>query len=139
MAYVMDHRVTDIEALRSYVPVRERTKDASLLIEIVELSDNDKEEIESARAMLNEEILEGDSYPQDVALDEEGFRAYFLTYSAFIVHVVKDNLNRFTDNESLATFYIKPNFPGRCNHIANGGTLSLANTSLPISINLSMS
>ena len=81
-----------------------------------------------ARELLNLAIDEGLSYPYEHPMDEEGFSSYFLSHEAFVAKVVADG--RFvgsmdggwqTDGEVVGVFYIKPNFPGRCDHICNGG------------------
>ncbi|KAJ3008161.1 hypothetical protein HKX48_008728 [Thoreauomyces humboldtii] len=66
------------------------------------------------RALLNDEISAGNTYPQEEELTEEGFEAYFLAYEAFVV-------TSQGDDDILGCFYVKPNFPGRCSHICNGG------------------
>lgn len=63
---------------------------------------------------LFEEIIEeGQSYPQD-EIDEKSFRQYFLSHNCFVFRLQESN-------ETVAAFYIKPNFPGRCSHLANFG------------------
>ncbi|KND01590.1 uncharacterized protein SPPG_03388 [Spizellomyces punctatus DAOM BR117] len=74
----------------------------------------DTELTERIRLLLNAEIEAGNTYPQEEALDEASFANYFLSGDAFAVR-------RNSDHELLGTFYIKPNFPGRCSHICNGG------------------
>lgn len=56
------------------------------------------------------------TYPQLNPLDEAGFKAYFLSHVTLVLEDQKRG-------EVLGTFYIKPNFPGRCNHICNAGFL----------------
>ena len=57
---------------------------------------------------------EGNSYPQQDLSTLEDFREFYLSHDVFII------LDKQTD-EVLGAFYIKPNFPGRCSHICNGG------------------
>ncbi|ORZ37304.1 hypothetical protein BCR44DRAFT_1430889, partial [Catenaria anguillulae PL171] len=88
-------------------------------------------------ALLNHEITQGNTYPQEHTLDANAFKAYFLSADAFVAlrnvnpplslsapgdesdpaswpaHLVKTHV--------AGTFYIKPNFPGRCSHVCNGG------------------
>jgi L-amino acid N-acyltransferase YncA len=66
----------------------------------------------AARELLNEAIVEGQTYPQLEVLDAAGFRAYFLSHEAFVCRVA---------GAVVGAFYVKPNFPGRCAHICNGG------------------
>ncbi|KAJ3280545.1 hypothetical protein HK104_000589 [Borealophlyctis nickersoniae] len=70
--------------------------------------------LEDLRFLLNAEIESGNSYPQEHILDETAFANYFLSDDAFV-------LRRRDDNVVMGTFYVKPNFPGRCSHICNGG------------------
>lgn len=67
---------------------------------------------ESVGALLNGVIAEGNSYPQRTALDPEGFRRYWRTHRAYVVR---------TAETIVGAFYLRPNHPGRCSHIANGG------------------
>ncbi|KAJ3330818.1 hypothetical protein HDU76_004786 [Blyttiomyces sp. JEL0837] len=73
----------------------------------------DPAELDFLQTLLNEEINAGDTYPQEIPLNKDEFMAYFLSYSAFVV--------RSGQGKIMGTFYIKPNFPGRCSHICNGG------------------
>jgi RimJ/RimL family protein N-acetyltransferase len=74
------------------------------------------EEIEMGRQLMNDVILEGKSWPFEPIFEtEETYRGYFLSHAAFVVRDTDNN------NQVLGCFYIKPNFPGRCSHICNGG------------------
>ncbi|CAF1091634.1 unnamed protein product [Adineta ricciae] len=80
------------------------------------------------RTLLNIEIEAGNTYPQKFLLDESQFENYFLSGDVFIVlnggkNVSKDLENNLEENV-LGTFYIKPNFPGRCSHICNAGFIT---------------
>jgi len=68
--------------------------------------------------MLNQVIDEGRSWPFEELLDLQGFRAYFLSHHAFVVREPQGGEGAY---EVLGVFYVKPNFPGRCAHICNGG------------------
>ena len=63
-------------------------------------------------SLLNRIIEEGKTYPHEFMLDEDAFKSYF-------------NVGFYCVEEATKTvlggFYIKPNFPGRCSHICNGG------------------
>ncbi|MGA7952047.1 MAG: GNAT family N-acetyltransferase [Gloeobacterales cyanobacterium] len=78
----------------------------------VELDIMRPQEESMVRALLNAVILEGRTYPQVSPLGEKEFAAYWLVSQAFVVR---------TADEILGAFYVKPNFPGRCRHIANAG------------------
>ncbi|KAI8831388.1 hypothetical protein BC829DRAFT_409642 [Chytridium lagenaria] len=78
----------------------------------------DEKTLSTIHELLNHEIRAGNSYPFEHEMDRQGFLNYFLSHHAFVV----------TDDESgetLGCFYIKPNFPGRCSHICNGGFLTM--------------
>jgi GNAT superfamily N-acetyltransferase len=72
----------------------------------------DHDDDESVRNLLNLIIQEGSSYPQREPLDLETFQRYWLSHRAYCVCV---------ENQLVAAFFLRPNHPGRCSHIANGG------------------
>ncbi|UJR30539.1 hypothetical protein I4U23_018069 [Adineta vaga] len=80
------------------------------------------------QSLLNVEIVAGNTYPQKFPLDAIQFENYFLSGDVFIaVNSGKVLPNNFESNlveNILGTFYIKPNFPGRCSHICNGGFIT---------------
>ena len=79
-------------------------------------------EIETVRAMLNELVAEGLSYPQLEPLTVEEFTAYWRKGEAFVVRIVEaPSPESANANQIVGAFYLKPNFPGRCSHIANAG------------------
>ncbi|TPX32846.1 hypothetical protein SmJEL517_g04122 [Synchytrium microbalum] len=90
------------------------TTNATTKLVSVDKSNNDL--VETLRGLLNLEILNGSTYPQENGLDRAQFEAYFLSYDAFV-------LIRDSDQAVLGTFYVKPNYPGRCSHICNAGFL----------------
>mmetsp|Transcript_2407 Transcript_2407/g.3398 ORF Transcript_2407/g.3398 Transcript_2407/m.3398 type:complete len:257 (-) Transcript_2407:153-923(-) len=65
--------------------------------------------------MLNEVLREGQAWPFENELNAEGFKGYFLSHAAFTVK------EKHGAQNVVGIFYIKPNFPGRCSHICNGG------------------
>merc|ERR1719319_163909 len=72
--------------------------------------------------LMNEVICDGQYWPFDKLLDKDGYRNYYLGGSAFVVRSVDESKEReIQKGEVLGTYYIKPNFPGRCSHICNGG------------------
>jgi len=53
----------------------------------------------------------------------------FLSHAAFVVRASEDSSPHLSNDvinagEILGCFYIKPNFPGRCSHICNGGFIT---------------
>ncbi|KAJ3253794.1 hypothetical protein HK103_005281 [Boothiomyces macroporosus] len=76
-------------------------------VEIIKLQPG---HIDQLHALLNLIIREGKTYPFEQELDRDQFIQYF---SPGFVCVRGDKV--------LGAFYVKPNFPGRCSHICNGG------------------
>lgn len=80
-------------------------------------------EHEAGWKLLNHELEDGRSWPFEHPLSLDGFRAYFLSHAAFVVRRLEEGEGG--DSSSvLGAFYIKPNFPGRCAHICNGGFIT---------------
>lgn len=89
------------------------------------------EETESVRALFNNVVCEGNTYPQDVPLTPEEFAQYWLKGEAFVVRLCQENQPSTVASpasqtvtpatQMVAAFYLKPNFPGRCSHICNAG------------------
>ncbi|MBN3958179.1 N-acetyltransferase [Nostoc sp. NMS8] len=87
---------------------------------LVELDYMHPQEQEIVRALLNVVIIEGRTYPQKQPLSPTEFSAYWLSKDAFVVRTsVVDPTHK--SKEILGAFYLKPNFPGQCNHICNAG------------------
>merc|ERR1712110_502555 len=55
---------------------------------------------------------EGNSYPFLDMSTIEQFRGYYTTHDTFVAKI---------NGEVVGAFYVKPNFPGRSDHICNGG------------------
>ncbi|RWS10155.1 L-azetidine-2-carboxylic acid acetyltransferase-like protein [Dinothrombium tinctorium] len=72
-----------------------------------------EEDFESLYEIFVEVVNEGVTFPQD-SVDEQSFEEYFLSHYCFV-------LRSQIDGKCVAGIYIKPNFPGRSSHIANGG------------------
>lgn len=80
------------------------------------------EAAETVRNLLNDVVQEGWSYPQSAPLTAEAFANYWLKGEAFVVSEVKPSSPAgSTLGTVVGAFYLKPNFPGRCRHIANAG------------------
>lgn len=83
------------------------------------------QEQDAVRNLLNEFIVEGQTYPQAQPLSQEEFAAYWMSRDAFVVRAVQETRAEGDDGqeqaEVLGAFYLKPNFPGRCSHICNAG------------------
>ncbi|KAG0018808.1 hypothetical protein BGZ82_000327 [Podila clonocystis] len=87
--------------------------------------------VEAMRKVFNDEVLRGDTYPHETVVDMQGFKSYFFGGDAFVllrgdytsaelVPTTRTSIEEW-DHDLLGFFYIKPNFPGRCSHICNGG------------------
>ena len=82
--------------------------------------------------LMNIVIRDGRSWPfEDEFTTVEGWRGYFLSHTAFVVRALENGVDAAGENSSsreekeiLGCFYIKPNFPGRCSHICNGGFIT---------------
>lgn len=74
---------------------------------------------------FNGEIERGDTYPQYVPYDIEGFKTYWFT--SFVAILVRGHVSSLEEagpdwsSNFLGTFYIKPNYQGRCAHVCNAG------------------
>jgi RimJ/RimL family protein N-acetyltransferase len=82
------------------------------------------DEIEQGRQLMNYVIEEGKSWPfVEIFETTETFKGYFLSHAAFCVRPISnpDDNDNDDGDKILGCFYIKPNFPGRCSHICNGG------------------
>ncbi|KAA8644221.1 hypothetical protein EYZ11_004537 [Aspergillus tanneri] len=73
------------------------------------------------------EIVRGTTYPMEEPLGRDQFAQYwFGTFAVVAVLGHDDGLKEGRDWERvcLGTFYIKPNYPGRCSHVCNAGFLT---------------
>ena len=86
----------------------------------VELDYMHPQEQEVVRALLNQVIVEGKTYPQKQPLSPAEFAAYWLIQDAFVVRAVEQGATH-KPKDILRAFYLRPNFPGRCSHICNAG------------------
>lgn len=105
-----------VDPLARLLPMSTTLPDSSTPVSVVRLTkDSPPAVLSTVMDMLNAEIEAGNSYPQETQLDLPGFLAYFLSHDAFAV---------LSNSEVAGAFYIKPNYPGRCSHICNGGFLT---------------
>lgn len=79
--------------------------------------------------LMNLIIREGNSWPFDKEFETiDSYRGYFLSHAAFAVRALDDGTdshgNTLSAGDLLGCFYIKPNYPGRCSHICNGGFIT---------------
>lgn len=75
---------------------------------------------------FNMEIDRGDTYPLFDTLHIDTFQNYWFGSFAGVMllgNAPSIQTNRPWEKECLGTFYIKPNYPGRCSHICTAGFL----------------
>ena len=80
--------------------------------------------------LMNLIIREGKSWP---FIDEfetlDAYQSYFLSHTALCVRALEPDVDKDGNSSAagdfLGCFYIKPNFPGRCSHICNGGFITV--------------
>ncbi len=85
-------------------------------VSLVRVDVQDEKTIATIHKLLNDEILDGRTYPQEDLMDLQQFKRYFLSNDAFVL--------LSSNREVVGTFYVKPNFPGRCSHVCNGGFIT---------------
>ncbi|KAB8235247.1 GNAT family N-acetyltransferase [Aspergillus alliaceus] len=76
---------------------------------------------------FSEEIKAGCTYPMEEPMALDRFAEYwFGTFAVVAVLGEEEGLREGRDweKECLGTFYIKPNYPGRCSHVCNAGFLT---------------
>lgn len=73
---------------------------------------------------MNDEIERGNTYPIYDILSQKDFADYwFFSFVAIMIKGENPGLQEDSNWESefLGTYYVKPNYPGRCSHICNAG------------------
>ena len=118
MAYVIEKKQKDLTRVKELI--NEFTHTLPHSNKSVKLVLSHETHHVQMQELLNTAISEGGSYPQESALSLDQFKAYYLSGVTFCA-VYENN-----ENEVLGCFYIKPNFPGNCSHICNGGFLTLS-------------
>lgn len=63
-------------------------------------------------------VAEGTSYPHDRPLTKAEFQDYWVTGKSTVVAYERPRTAR---QDLLGAFYLKPNWPGRAEHVANAG------------------
>lgn len=121
MAYVIESKEKDLSGIEAFLPAYYTLQSGQK----VQLVIAKEEHYEQMRILLNATIEEGGTYPQDSTLSPEQFKAYYLAGNTFcVIPVENQDKFEFSSNEVLGCFYIKPNFPGHCSHICNGGFIT---------------
>ncbi|GME89354.1 unnamed protein product [Ambrosiozyma monospora] len=117
--------------LRVETPIHDVLKDGKTQITIFpfnSLQETPEPLVSIIHDLLNYEIREGKTYPQEHELTRQEFINYY--FPKFVAIGFKGNFTTFTavpDTQYkelfLGCYYIKPNYVGRCSHICNGGFL----------------
>ncbi|KAJ3148162.1 hypothetical protein HK101_002177 [Irineochytrium annulatum] len=102
------------------LPIEDKLKDGTRVVVTAVTGEESEEQMAFMQELLNVELRAGNTYPFEDVMDRPAFLAYFLSHNAFKVTTAAD------PTKILGIFYIKPNFPGRANHVCNGGFLTSA-------------
>jgi RimJ/RimL family protein N-acetyltransferase len=108
-----------------YLPIETRLKNGSK-VHVAPFSEQDWD---VGMELMNLIIREGKTWPFDQEFETmDSYRGYFLSHAAFVVRAVEPGFDSqgvaYGSGEIMGCFYIKPNFPGRCSHICNGGFIT---------------
>lgn len=108
-----DSTGTSYAHLLPYIPLdTQASDDLTIRIDFIRSPDD----VRSVHRLLNDRIAEGESWPFDHPLTDPQFRNYYFAHTALLA--------RAPDGQVVASFYCKPNFPGRCAHVCNGGFIT---------------
>lgn len=107
-----------------YLPIQTIIKSG-----LVEVAPFQQEDWVVGMELMNLIIREGQAWPFEEefqSMDE--YRGYFLSHAAFVVRALQPGIDingdGYSSGEVMGCFYVKPNFPGRCSHICNGGFIT---------------
>lgn len=110
----------------SYIPLQTRLPRSKRKVEVGPFL---KSDVLPGMELMNLIIREGRSWPFEEEFDTETeYSSYFLSHTAFVVRALEDGVD--ADGKAspagalMGMFYIKPNFPGRCSHVCNGGFIT---------------
>lgn len=105
-----------------YLPVSRTVHVNGADVEVILTVFNTAEDYEQGFELMNDVIIEGKTWPfLDVFETMDAYKGYFHSHAAFAVKF-KDETQYGSD--VLGCFYVKPNFPGRCAHVCNGGFIT---------------
>jgi GNAT superfamily N-acetyltransferase len=119
--------------LSHLIPYKSQLKDGRHVeVDFFRHSQTHAEECEvfAGMALMNLVIREGRSWPfEEDFTSVDAYRGYFLSHTAFVARALDNGMdakqrNSSSKGEMLGCFYIKPNFPGRCSHVCNGGFIT---------------
>lgn len=103
----------DGSRLRGMMPIKAKLLERWGECEIDVCKRSDEEAVDVIHEVMNEEVKAG-SYPQSEVMDREALLAYYFSHVVLVARSGKT---------VVGSMYVKPNFPGRCGHICNGGLL----------------
>lgn len=116
---------------QTYINYSIKSNDGSIVNHkrLVEVGPFDKNEWNNGMELMNCIIRDGKSWPFDNEFQNiDEYRGYFLSHTAFVARAVDEGYdnNGVVSNvgDFMGCFYIKPNYPGRCSHICNGGFIT---------------
>lgn len=111
-----------IHSICSYLPLENTIATPDGSVEIVLTTFTTETDFEQGFELMNEVIVEGKTWPFDKVFDTmEAYKGYFHSHAAF---AVKFKHQAVHGTDLLGCFYVKPNFPGRCSHVCNGGFIT---------------
>lgn len=109
-----------------YLPIETRIKNGTR----VQISPFLQQDWPIGMDLMNLIIREGKTWPFEKEFETlDAYRGYFLSHAAFVVKSMEPGIDSqgvvaYESGEIMGCFYIKPNFPGRCSHICNGGFIT---------------
>ncbi|ORY90396.1 hypothetical protein BCR43DRAFT_499242 [Syncephalastrum racemosum] len=109
--------------LSHILPIEKTLRNGSRAV-LQAVDPSNAELVKHLHQLFNGEIEAGSTYPQEFPLSEEQFNDYFLGYDAFVLSKdgpIEPGQSYDWNDKILGMYYVKPNYPGRCSHICNGG------------------
>lgn len=114
-----------ILSICSYLPFEQTICTANGQAALILTTFTEPSDFEQGFELMNEVIVEGKTWPfLNVFETMDAYKGYFHSHAAFAVKF-KDQASNGSD--ILGCFYVKPNFPGRCSHVCNGGFITNKN------------
>ncbi|ORZ25139.1 hypothetical protein BCR42DRAFT_399452 [Absidia repens] len=122
-AYGTIPKPDSVVSLDTILPIKKTLRNGTSA-SLQQVDPTNKALVSYLKGLCNHEIKTGTTYPQEQEMNDQGFADYFLAYDSFVL--VKDEpimpgKEYDMQDKVLGCFYIKPNYPGRCSHICNGG------------------
>ncbi|KAG0167007.1 hypothetical protein DFQ28_006721 [Apophysomyces sp. BC1034] len=121
-AYGKIPRPAIVSSLDSVLPIHKSLRDGTQAT-LQAVDPTNAALVAHLHVMFNQEIEDGSTYPQEEQLTEAQFNDYFLGYDAFVLtkQLIEPGQNYDYEEIVIGMYYVKPNYPGRCSHICNGG------------------